>query len=87
MHNMSMTQALSVWMELEDALHGENGYEGATAEIRRSKSATDLPIIALTAKAMKEDRAKCIAAGANDYLAKPVDSAKLLSVLRVWLYS
>lgn len=46
----------------------------------------DIPIIALTAKTMKDDRSKCIAAGANDYLAKPVDADKLLSVLRVWLY-
>lgn len=63
-----------------------DGYE-ATREIRKQKKYKKLPIIALTAKAMKEDREKCIAAGANDYLAKPVDSEKLLSLLRVWLYS
>ncbi len=63
-----------------------DGYE-ATKEIRKKQEYKNLPIIALTAKAMKEDREKCIAAGANDYLAKPVDTEKLLSLLRVWLYN
>jgi len=62
-----------------------DGYE--TMKIIRSQEKfKKLPIIALTAKAMKGDRMKCIEAGANDYLSKPVDAEKLLSLLRIWLY-
>jgi len=46
----------------------------------------DLPIVAVTAKAMKGDREKCIESGAWDYLAKPVDTEQLLAVLRAWLH-
>ncbi|MEM7017927.1 MAG: response regulator [Pseudomonadota bacterium] len=62
-----------------------DGYE-AMRQIRSMKRFQKLPIIALTAKAMKDDKAKCIEAGANDYLPKPIDSHKLLSLMRVWLY-
>ncbi|MCB5411251.1 response regulator [Pseudogemmobacter faecipullorum] len=57
----------------------------ATREIRRIPAWRSLPIIMLTAKAMADDQAKCLAAGANDYLAKPLDVDKLLSLIRVWM--
>ncbi|WP_051361472.1 response regulator [Desulfuromonas sp. TF] len=63
---------------------GLDGYQ-TTRAIRELGIKT--PIIALTAKAMKEDRGKCLAAGANDYLAKPVDVDRLMSMMRVWLYA
>lgn len=62
---------------------GMDGYQ-TTQTIRQLGNKT--PIIALTAKAMKEDRDKCLAAGADDYLAKPVDLDRLISMMRVWLY-
>jgi PAS domain S-box-containing protein len=62
-----------------------DGYETMRA-IRRMRKYKTLPIIALTAKAMKGDREKCIDAGASDYITKPVDTEQLLSLLRVWLY-
>ena len=62
-----------------------DGYE-TTRAIRQDAEFKSMPIIALTAKAMKGDREKCIAAGASDYITKPVDLDQLLSLLRVWLY-
>ena len=61
-----------------------DGYETARA-IRAMARFEHLPIISLTAKAMKGDREKCIAAGASDYITKPVDMDQLLSLMRVWL--
>jgi CheY-like chemotaxis protein len=55
-------------------------------EIRKAPSLKSLPIIAVTAKAMKGDREKCIEAGAWDYLSKPVDTEQMLAVLRAWLH-
>jgi CheY-like chemotaxis protein len=57
----------------------------ATREIRKDPDWKRLPIIALTAKAMQDDHEKCLAAGANDYVAKPLDVEKLLSLVRVWM--
>jgi len=62
-----------------------DGYDTMRA-VRKQTKFRSLPIIALTAKAMKGDREKCIEAGASDYIAKPVDAEQLLSLLRVWLY-
>jgi CheY-like chemotaxis protein len=62
-----------------------DGYE-TMREIRKDEKLRTLPILALTAKAMKGDREKCLQAGASDYIAKPVNTDQLLSLLRVWLY-
>ncbi len=62
-----------------------DGYE-STRRIRKNLKYKDLPVIAVTAKAMTGDREKCIEAGASDYITKPVDVDQLVSLLRVWLY-
>ena len=61
--------------------------DGITAmqEIRKKPELRDLPIIALTAKAMPDDQQRCIAAGANDYISKPIDVDKLVSLIRIWM--
>jgi CheY-like chemotaxis protein len=61
--------------------------DGLTAmrEIRKEPRWKKLPIIALTAKAMKDDQERCLEAGASDYIAKPLDVERLLSLVRVWM--
>jgi CheY-like chemotaxis protein len=62
-----------------------DGYQ-TIAKIRENPAYRRLPIIALTAKAMKGDREKCLDAGASDYIAKPVNTKELLSLVRMWLH-
>jgi CheY-like chemotaxis protein len=62
-----------------------DGYEAMRA-IRAQREYSNLPIIAVTAKAMQGDRVKCLESGASDYITKPVDRSQLISLLRVWLY-
>jgi two-component system chemotaxis sensor kinase CheA len=62
-----------------------DGFE-AIRRIRKIDAFKKLPIISVTAKAMKGDREKCLEAGASDYITKPVDMDQLRSLLRVWLY-
>jgi hypothetical protein len=82
----SLQKTPDVDVVLMDVMMPEmDGYETMRA-IRKLSQFTSLPIIALTAKAMKGDREKCIEAGASDYITKPVDTEQLLSLLRVWLY-
>jgi CheY-like chemotaxis protein len=61
-----------------------DGFE-AMQEIRRNPELRDLPIIALTAKAMPDDQQRCLASGANDYITKPIDVDKLVSLIRIWM--
>jgi CheY-like chemotaxis protein len=62
-----------------------DGY-AAMREIRRNPRFVNIPIIAMTAKALKGDHEKCLAAGASDYIAKPIEVDKLLSLIRVWIF-
>jgi CheY-like chemotaxis protein/signal transduction histidine kinase len=77
--------ANAIDMVLMDIMMPEMDGLTAMREIRKDPDWKRLPIIALTAKAMKDDHEKCLAAGANDYVAKPLDVEKLLSLVRVWM--
>ncbi|HTV94638.1 MAG TPA: response regulator [Steroidobacteraceae bacterium] len=72
-------------MVLMDIMMPEMDGLTAMREIRKRPEWKKLPIIALTAKAMRDDQERCLAAGANDYIAKPLDVEKLLSLVRVWM--
>jgi len=81
-----LSERTGIDMVLMDIMMPEmDGYE-TTMKIRREHKNTKLPIIAVTAKAMKGDREKCIEAGASDYITKPLKIDQLLSLMRVWLY-
>ncbi len=75
----------SIDLVVMDAMMPEMDGIEATREIRKNAAHAQLPIIMLTAKAMKDDQERCLAAGANDFLAKPLDVDVLLSLLRVWM--
>jgi CheY-like chemotaxis protein len=77
--------AKTIDLVLMDIMMPEMDGFTAMREIRKRPECKKLPIIALTAKAMKDDQEKCLAAGANDYIAKPLDVEKLLSLVRVWM--
>jgi CheY-like chemotaxis protein len=77
--------AAAIDLVLMDIMMPEMDGLTAIREIRKRPEWKKVPIIALTAKAMKDDQEKCLAAGANDYIAKPLDVDKLLSLVRVWM--
>jgi CheY-like chemotaxis protein len=76
---------VAVDLVLMDIMMPEMDGLTATREIRKKPEWKRLPIIALTAKAMPNDRQECLEAGADDYIAKPLDVDKLLSLIKVWI--
>jgi CheY-like chemotaxis protein len=84
--NMAEEGGAQVDIILMDMMMPEmDGFE-AIARIRKNTRLKNIPIIAVTAKAMAGDRERCIQAGASDYISKPVDIDQLISLLRIWLY-
>ncbi|HWM71599.1 MAG TPA: response regulator [Steroidobacteraceae bacterium] len=81
----TLTRNPNVDLVLMDIMMPEMDGITAMREIRKRPQWKKLPIIALTAKAMRDDQEKCLAAGANDYIAKPLDVEKLMSLVRVWM--
>jgi CheY-like chemotaxis protein/CHASE3 domain sensor protein len=82
-----LESATGIELVLMDVMMPEMDGIEATRRIRQQSKWANLPIIAVTAKAMQGDREQCLAAGANDYISKPVDIDKLLSLIKVWLHS
>jgi CheY-like chemotaxis protein len=83
----ALQQHPEIELVLMDIMMPEMDGLQAMQEIRKDAATAKLPIIALTAKAMPDDRQRCIEAGANDYITKPMDVEKLMSLLRIWLPS
>jgi CheY-like chemotaxis protein/signal transduction histidine kinase/CHASE3 domain sensor protein len=81
----TLTRNPNIDLVLMDIMMPEMDGITAMREIRKRPQWKKLPIIALTAKAMRDDQEKCLAAGANDYIAKPLDVEKLMSLVRVWM--
>ena len=80
-----LAQVPDIDLVLMDMMMPEMDGYAATREIRKNPRWKNLPVIAVTAQAMKDDQERCLAAGTNDYLAKPVELARLFSLIRVWM--